>query len=518
LTIGLWVIILFVAVSFFIFAWIINSYYGKNSLKTAKKKAQVIITNAKVECENLKKEKLLEANEEIYNQKQNLEEEYRHKFQELNKQESELNETDANINRKADLIAKKEKELSIIDKELKTREQQIQLKNEKLTNLINEHNKMLEKIAGITPDEAKTILMNNLIEDAKKGAAKTIHSITEEAKTEGFKKAQNIIISAIQQSGIDMAVESTVSIVNLPNDDMKGRIIGREGRNIRVFEITTGIDIIVDDTPGSVILSSFDPLRREIARIVMERLVADGRIHPGRIEDMYEKVKAEMNDYMRELGEQALLECGIHGVHPDLVQLLGKLKYRTSFGQNVLQHSKEVAIISGIMASELGLSADLAKRSGILHDIGRAVERTTDSNHSQVGYELAKKYNENPIVLNAIAAHHGNTEFISPISILVQVANEISISRPGARREAIENFIKRLKQIEAIAESFDGVKYSYAIQAGKEVRVIVAHEKVEDPMITLLAKDIAQKIEDEIEYPGQIKVTVIREFRKYDYA
>jgi ribonuclease Y len=377
---------------------------------------------------------------------------------------------------------------------------------------------MLEQIAGITTEEAKKILMNNLIDDAKKGAAKTIHLITEEAKTEAIKKAQNIIISAIQQSGIDMAIESTVSVVNLPDDDMKGRIIGREGRNIRAFEITTGVDIIVDDTPGSVILSSFDPLRREISRIVMERLVADGRIHPGRIEDMYDKVKSEMNDYMRELGEQALLECGIHGVHPDLVQLLGKLKFRTSFGQNVLQHSKEVSIISGIMASELGLSADLAKRAGILHDLGRAVERTTDSNHSQVGYELAKKYNENPIVLNAIAAHHGGIEAISPISIIVQVANEISISRPGARRDAIENFIKRLKQIEAIAESFDGVKYSYAIQAGKEIRVIVAHEKVDDPMLTLLAKDIAQKIEDEIEYPGQVKVTVIREFRGYDYA
>jgi len=377
---------------------------------------------------------------------------------------------------------------------------------------------MLEEIAGISTDEAKKILMDNLIEEAKQNAAKLINSITEDAKNEASKKAKNIILTAIQQSGIDMAIESTVSVVTLPSDDMKGRIIGREGRNIRAFEIVTGVDVIVDDTPGSIILSAFDPLRREIARLVMEKLVADGRIHPGRIEDMYEKVKEEIKEYLRELGEQALLECGVHGIHSDLMYLLGKLRFRTSFGQSVLQHSKEVSIITGIMAAELGLDINLAKRAGIMHDIGRALERTTDSNHAQAGFELVKKYNEHPVVLNAIAAHHGDIEANSPISVLVQTANEISSNRPGARREVIQKFIRRLKQMEAIAESFDGVRHSYAIQAGKEIRIIVSHEKVEDSMLNQFVKDIAQKIQDEIEYPGQIKVVVIREFRGIDYA
>jgi ribonuclease Y len=315
-----------------------------------------------------------------------------------------------------------------------------------------------------------------------------------------------------------MAIESTVSTVVLPSDDMKGRIIGREGRNIRAFEIVTGVDVIVDDTPGSIILSAFDPMRREISRIVMERLVADGRIHPGRIEDMYDKVRSEMDEYMRELGEQTLLENGIHGVHNELSYLLGKLRFRTSFGQNVLQHSKEVSTISGIIAAELDLDVNIAKRAGMLHDLGRATEKSTDTNHAQVGADLVRKFNENDIVQNAIAAHHGNVESISPISVIVQIANELSKTRPGARREAVENFINRMRQMEAIAESFDGVHHSFAIQAGKEVRIVVTHEKVDDVRLNQLAIDIAKKIEEEIEYPGQIKIVVIREFRGVDYA
>ncbi len=317
---------------------------------------------------------------------------------------------------------------------------------------------------------------------------------------------------------MDITLESTVSVVTLPSDDMKGRIIGREGRNIRAFEVVTGVDVIVDDTPGSIILSAYDPLRREIARIVMEKLVADGRIHPGRIEDMHEKIKAEMNDYMRELGEQATMDCSVHGIHSDLVYLLGKLRYRTSFGQNVLQHSKEVAMLAGMMAAELGLDVNMARRAGILHDIGRAVERVSEGNHAQAGFEVCKKYNEHPFVLNAIAAHHGDIEPTSPIAVLVQTANEISKARPGARREVIENFITRLIQMEEIANSFDGVLETNAIQAGKEIRVIVSYEKVDDARLQQITQEIAQRIENEVEHPGQIKVVVIREYRGVDFA
>jgi ribonuclease Y len=516
LTIGLSLVI--TAIVFLLIGWFVNSYFGKKSYESLKIKAEDLLDNAKRESENLKKEKLLEANEEFYNLKQKLEDEFRNKKQSLQNLEHQLNERDSNVDRKADYIAKKEQELDQFEKDIRTQEQQNQQKNEKLTRLIGEQNEMLEKIAGLTSEEAKQILLDNLIDEAKQNASKSIHNIVEEAKFEATKRAQNIVITAIQQSGINMALESTVSVVNLPSDDMKGRIIGREGRNIRAFEIVTGVDVIVDDTPGSIILSGFDPLRREISRIVMERLVADGRIHPARIEDMFEKVTNEMDEYLSEMGAQALLDCGIHGVHTELAKLIGKLRFRVSFGQNVLQHSKEVSTISGIIAAELGLDVNFAKRAGILHDIGRAAERSSDGNHAQIGAEIAKKYNENPIVLNAIAAHHGDVEPNSPISVIVQTANEISSIRPGARREAIENFITRLKQMEAIAESFEGVQRSFAIQAGKEVRVIVSHDKVDDVQLNLLAQDIAKKIEEEVEYPGQIKVVVIREFRGVDFA
>jgi ribonuclease Y len=451
MTIGVIAIVATVAVVGILVGWIANTFFGKKSLASLKKQAQDILQNADVESETLKKERILEANEESYTLKQKLEDEFRSRRVSLQKKEQELNDRDNNIDRKADF-------------------------------------------------------------------EKTITNIEEEAKKEALKRAQNIVITAIQQSGINMAIESTVASVNLPSDDMKGRIIGREGRNIRAFEVTTGVDVIVDDTPGSIILSGFDPLRREIGRIVMEKLVTDGRIHPGRIEDMYEKVQKEMDEFLQETGEQALLDSGVHGVHPDLAYLLGKLRFRISFGQNVLQHSKEVSVISGIMAAELGLDVNMARRAGILHDIGRAVERTSDTNHAQIGFDVAKKYNENPTVLNAIGAHHGDIEPTSPIAVLVQTANEISISRPGARREAIENFVQRLNDMENIAKSFDGVEQSYAIQAGKEISVVVSHEKVEDKKLNQMAQDIAAKIEEDLEYPGQIKVVVIREFRGIEYA
>jgi ribonuclease Y len=512
------IVLVATAILFLYIGWFLNSFFGKKSYKNLKSKADALLENAEIESDNLKKEKLLEANEEYYNLKQKLEDEFRNKKLSLQEQELQLNERDSNVDRKADFIAKREQELDQTEKELKLFEQQNQQKQEKLTRLINEQNQMLEKIAGLTSEEAKKILMDNLIDEAKQDASKLIYNISEEAKLEAIKRAQNVVISAIQQSGINIALESTVSVVNLPSDDMKGRIIGREGRNIRAFEIVTGVDVIVDDTPETIILSGFDPLRREISRIVMERLVADGRIHPGRIEDMYEKIKNEMDEYMIELGEQALLDCGIHGLPADLTQLLGKLRFRISYGQNVLQHSKEVSVITGIMAAELGLDVNMAKRAGILHDIGRALEGSSDGNHAQIGSDIAKKYNENPVILNAIAAHHGDIEPTTPISILVQTANEISSTRPGARREAIETFVNRLKQMEAIAESFEGVQQSFAIQAGKEVRIIVSHEKIDDVKLHQLAQDIAKKIEEEIEYPGQVKVVVIREFRGIDYA
>jgi len=511
-------ILILAAVVFSVLGWITNTYFGNRSLKDSKVKAADIIENANIEGENLKKEKLLEANEEYYNLKQKLEDEFRQKKQSLQKQEQVLNERDTNIDRKADFISKRESELAQIEKNLTLQDEQLQSKQRRLNTLIEEQNVMLEKVAGLSSEDAKKILMDNLMENAKQSAAKMINTIEEDAKREALKRAQNVVVSAIQQSGINMAIESTVAIVSLPSDDMKGRIIGREGRNIRAFEIVTGIDVIVDDTPGSIILSGFDPLRREIARIVMEKLVADGRIHPGRIEDMYEKVKVEMNDYLQELGDQAILECGIHGLNPELIFLLGKLRYRTSFGQNVLQHSKEVATISGIMAAELDLDIQLAKRAGLLHDIGRAMDQQTDSDHAQVGAELARKYNENPVVQNAIAAHTGKAEPASPIAVLVKTANEISKTRPGARREAVQSFISRLQEMENICLGFDGVQSAYAIQAGKEVRIIVNHEKVDDVMLNQLAQDIATNIEEKVEYPGHIKVVVIREYRGVEFA
>ncbi len=501
-----------------VIGWLLNSFLGRQSLKKARAAADQMITDAQDEIENAKKEKLIEAEEEIYEKKQRLEEEYRNRKKTLKHLESDQLIRENNIDRKADLISKKEKEIDIQRHELKNREIQLSLRQEKLEKMLDEENKRLETISGLTREEAKKVLMENMIETAKKEASTQIYKIMDEAQREAMNKAKDIIISAMEQTATDHAIESTVSVVTLPSDDMKGRIIGREGRNIRAFEIVTGIDVIVDDTPEAVILSGYDPYRRELARITMEKLVNDGRIHPGRIEETYEKTREEMEEYFMELGEQALLETGVHGMHPDIIRMIGKMRFRTSYGQNVLQHSKEVALIAGIMAAELGLDEQLAKRAGILHDIGRAVERRSEGSHAQIGYEFVKKYGEHPLVLNAILGHHGEVEPISPVTVIMQIANEISRARPGARRDVIENFIQRMRKMEVIAESFDGVKSAYAIQAGKEVRVIVDHEKIDDVTNYQLASDIAAKIQKEIEYPGQIKVIVIREFRSVDYA
>ncbi len=512
------IILITIAAIAFIAGWVLNSFLGKSSLNAAKEQAKDILDEAREDADNERKEKLIEAEDEIYQKKQAQEDIFRSKRNELQRVESDLLTRENNIDRKADLIAKKEREIILQQRDIKNRENQVHTKQARLEQLLDEENKRLESIAGLTRESARKILMDNLIENAKKEAASNVYKILEDAHKEAQSKAKDVIISAMEQTAADHAVESTVSIVSLPSDDMKGRIIGREGRNIRSFEIVTGVDVIVDDTPQAIILSGYDPYRRELARLTMEKLVNDGRIHPGRIEESYEKTVKDMHEYLSELGEQALVETGIHGIHPDIINVLGKLRFRTSYGQNVLQHSKEVAEIAGIMASELDLDEGMAKRAGILHDIGRGVERHSEGSHCQIGYDYVKKFGEPPVVLNAILGHHGKVEAISPITILVQIANDISRSRPGARRDVIENFVTRMKNMEVSAESFEGVKAAYAIQAGKEVRVIVDHEKIDDSSSHQLAADIARKIQSEIDYPGQIKVVAIREFRAIDFA
>jgi len=502
----------------FIAGWLVSSFFNRKTLFSARKEAERILQDARDEADNEKKDKLIELEEESFQRKQKLEEEFQNRKNSLKRLESELMHRENNIDRKADLIAKKEKDILGQQKEIRHREMQLNLRQEKLNRLLNEENQRLESISGLTRSAARKILMDNMLDEAKKEAAGQVLKIAEKAKKEAQSEARNVIINAMEQAAIDHAIESTVSIVSLPSDDMKGRIIGREGRNIRAFEIVTSIDVIVDDTPEAVILSGYDPLRREVARITMEKLVKDGRIHPGRIEETYEKTLKEMGEYFSELGEQALLETGVHALHPDVIKALGKLRFRTSYGQNVLQHSKEVAVITGIMAAELNLDESLAKRAGLLHEIGRAVERRSEGNHCQVGYDFAKRFGENPIVLNAILGQCNEIEAISPITILVQIANNISRSRPGARREVVDKFLKRMQSFEEVARSFEGVKEAYAIQAGKEVRVIIDYEKADDAMSYQLAKDIAKKIQEEIEYPGQVKVTAIREFRAIDLA
>ncbi len=498
--------------------WITNSNFGKNSFALAKKTSKNLLEESKTEAENLKKEKLLEANEEIFQKRQQMDDDFKSRKKSLEQFEVNLTNRENNLDRKADLIEKKESAISLKQKDQNQKENQLNAQRKKLESLLQEQNKKLEHISGLTREKAKEILMENLLNEAKEEASSAIFKILEDAKKDAETQSKNIVISAIQQTASTFAIESTVSSVALPSDDMKGRIIGREGRNIRAFEVVTGTDVIVDDTPELIILSCFDPYRRELARITMEKLVNDGRIHPGRIEDTYEKIKKEMDQYFVELGEQALLETGVHIMNFEIIQMIGKLRFRTSFGQNVLQHSKEVSIIAGIIAAELDLDETMAKRAGLLHDIGKVVERTSEGSHTKLGYEFAKKHSEHPVVQNAIAGHHGGVELISPIGVVVQVANEISSVRPGARREVVQNFVNRMESLEEIAQSFDGVRNSYVIQTGKEVRVIVDHEKIDDANIHQLATDIAQKIQKDVEYPGQVKVTTIREFRAFDFA
>jgi ribonuclease Y len=503
---------------FFLLGWFISRKIGEAKVGRAEELARKIVREAEKEAEIKKKEAILEAKDEWYKAKVNFERESQNRKTEIQRLEKMLSDREANLDRKVDILNRKERDVQNKEKILYARDKALRSKDEELKRLIADQNKQLEKIAQMTADEAKKLLMENLENQARQEVAQRIKEIKEQAEQTAEKEAKNIIISAIQRCAADHTVESTVSVVNLPNEEMKGRIIGREGRNIRSFETATGVDVIVDDTPEAVILSGYDPIRREVARMALEKLTMDGRIHPARIEEVVAKCEKEMEVIIRETGEQTCFDVGIRGIHPELVKLLGKLQFRTSYGQNVLQHSKEVAYLCGLMAAELGLDANLAKRAGLLHDIGKAVDRETEGTHSQIGYSVGQKYGENPIVLNAIAAHHEDVLQESVYSILVQAADAISGARPGARRETLEGYIKRLEKLEELADSFKGVAKSYAIQAGREIRIIVEPEQIDDKGAEELAVGIAKKIEAELEYPGQIKVTVIRETRAVEHA
>lgn len=499
-------------------AWFLSRRMGEKSLDNARQESQKILREAQKEAEIKKKEAVLEAREDWLKVKSNYDKEIETKRRELENTEKSLDERNSQLNKKIDLLENRERDMVNRDKSLHSREKGIEIREKEIQQIIQNQNEKLQKIAQMTPEEAKKQLMDNMIADAKMEAAAYIKEIRDKAEQDAEKEAREIILSSIYRCAADHTVETTVSVVNLPNDEMKGRIIGREGRNIRAFETCTGIDVIVDDTPEAVILSGYDPVRREIARMALEKLISDGRIHPTRIEEVVEKAQKEMDVIIREVGEQACFELGIHNMHPDVIKLLGKLNFRTSYGQNVLAHSKEVAMLCGLMAAELELDAVLAKRCGLLHDIGKAIDRETEGTHTEIGADFISRYKEDEIVVNSILSHHGDVPMLSPYPILVQTADAISGARPGARREPLEAYIKRLQQLEDLADSFKGVSKAYAIQAGREIRVIVEHTSIDDLAASILASDIASKIEGEMQYPGQIKVTVIRETRSTEYA
>ena len=502
----------------FMIGWFVNRKISESHTKHTQKFAENIIAEAQREAENRKKASILEAKDEWYQAKLRFERETADKRQELRKEERNLEEKEQNINRKVDYLEKREQELNERQKTLESKLQAISEKNDELSIVLARQNEKLEKIAGMSTEEAKKLLITNLENEARHLAAKRIKEIKDEAERMATKKSREILTLAIERCAADHVVESTVSVVDLPNDEMKGRIIGREGRNIRAFENATGIDVIIDDTPEAVILSGFDPIRREVARLSLGKLVKDGRIHPGRIEEVVEKTRKELLDEIREVGEQVCLDLNIHALNPELVKFLGRLKYRTSYGQNVLQHAKEVAWLSSLLASQLGLDPVIAKRAGLLHDIGKAADHEMEGPHAEIGAELVRRYGENETVVNSVAAHHEDVEATSLITHVVSAADAISGARPGARRETLENYIRRLEKLEKIADGFDGVEKSYAIQAGREIRILVSHKRINDEHATQLASDIAHRIEGEMEYPGQIKVVVIRETRAVDYA
>ncbi len=491
-------------------------YNAKTKLAT--EEAKSIIEQAKKDAEIQKKHAVLDAKDEWFKAKQNFDRETNKIRMEINGLKDGLKNKEDELNRKLDTVAKKEKEFLGKEIFLNSREKTIRVKDQELTSLIKKQNERLMRIANMTEEEAKRILLENLETDVRHEAAYMIKEIKDKAKEKADIEATEIIVQAIQRSAADTTVDTTVSVVNLPGDEMKGRIIGREGRNIRSFEEITNVDVIVDDTPEAVILSGFDPIRREVARMALEKLIQDGRIHPARIEEVVKGCEKELDKIIKETGEQATFDIGIHGLHPELIKMLGRLRYRTSYGQNVLQHSKEVAVMAELMATELNIDKKLARRAGLLHDIGKAIDRETEGTHSELGAALAKKYGENEIVCNAIAAHHEDVEPISLFPVLIQAADTISSTRPGARRETLGNYIKRLEKLEEIADSFRGVDKAFAIQAGREVRVVVQPDQMNDAQSQELASQLAKRVQDEMDYPGQVKITVIREIRVVDYA
>lgn len=491
--------------------YLVRRYLAERRIASAEEMAKRIIEDATKEADTKKKEALVEAKDEIFALRTEAEKENRERRSELQRLERRLTQKEEVLEAKTAALEKKEHQLS-------SREGQIIKLQTEVEEIYRQQKQLLERLAGISSDEAKDMLFKRIESETKHEAAMMIRNIESKAKEEAEKKARDIISLAIQRCAADHVAETTVSVVPLPNDEMKGRIIGREGRNIRAFENLTGINLIIDDTPEAVILSSFDPVRREIARITLERLIADGRIHPARIEQMYEKAREEVEQHIREVGEQATFETGVHGLHPELARVLGRLKYRTSYGQNVLQHSLEVAHLAGMMAAELGADVKLAKRGGLLHDIGKAIDHEVEGPHAGIGAELAKRFQEPAQVCHIIAAHHGEVEPKSVEAVLIQAADAVSGARPGARRETLESYIKRLEQLEGIAESYEGVEKTYAMQAGREIRIMVKPEEMDDARADILAREIAKRIESELEYPGQIKVTVIREHRAIEYA
>jgi ribonuclease Y len=499
--------------------WLLRGKSAEKKVVESEKLAEKIVLEAKREAETEKKRLILEAKDEWYKAKAKFEKDTQATSVQLQRDEKKLNDRERDLNRRADLLERKEKELRVLERDLEVHDKTVKEKGADLDRLIKEQNAKLERMANLSMDEAKQLLMVNMENEAKHSAAKLIGEIRENALRDAEKEARKIITLAVQRLAADHVVESTVSVVNLPTDEMKGRIIGREGRNIRAFETVAGIDVIIDDTPEAVILSGFDPVRREIARRAMEKLVLDGRIHPTRIEEVVEKTQKEVESEIREIGEQAAIDVGVTGLNPEVIRLLGRLRYRTSYGQNVLQHSKEVAFLASVMAAELGIDERLAKRAGLLHDLGKAVDHEREGTHASIGKELLERYNEHPTVVEAVAFHHETVDGPNTlISVLVQAADAISGARPGARRETLETYVKRLLKLEHIADSFPGVEKAYAIQAGREIRILVENKKVDDTRANALASEIARKVEKEMEYPGQIKVVVIRETRATDYA
>jgi ribonuclease Y len=490
---------------------LVRKIIAEAKITNAEELAKKLIADAEKEAETLKKEQLLEAKEEVHRLRNEFEKEARERRNEQQRIERRLIQKEESLDRKIEAIEKKEELLNRRDEDIKRHQEYIH-------ELYEKQKKELERMSGFTSEEAKEILFNDIRKEIEKEAAVMVKEIEAQAKDEADKKAREIITCAIQKCAADHVTDTTVSVVQLPNDEMKGRIIGREGRNIRTLETLTGIDLIIDDTPEAVILSGFDPIRREIARIALEKLIADGRIHPARIEEMVEKAKKEVDIKIREHGEQATFETGVHGVHPEMIKYLGRLNYRTSYGQNVLKHSIEVAQLAASMADELGADAKVARRAGLLHDIGKAVDHEMEGNHVQIGVSIARKYRESQEVIHAIWAHHNDIEPTTVEAVLVQAADAISAARPGARRETLEAYIKRLEQLEEIASSFNGVDKSYAIQAGREIRIMVKPEDVSDTDIVFIAKNISKRIEEELDYPGQIKINVIRETRAIEYA